>query len=269
MLDLLRREQKAGVFSEPEWLAFWPRWGALDGPAALAYHASLPDSRWNGNDISLTMRGWSAVDPDGAAAWLNAHPDIRHADNAFYGYIDGVASNDLGGATHMTIEALPDGDPYMSGATERLAEQAVRQGKIAGLEGWFDQLPPDVDPGSAKSSAVQHVWWQLQKSDLAAAADWVGAHAGDPWRSDHGISEVAERVGEENPIAAVQWLGQIGVSPNDGSYPGLNGVVQEWAQRDPVGLESWLTQPNGGAVQRQAVQDYIAYQRRAKPAPGR
>ncbi len=134
VLELLRNEQKAGVFSEPEWLAFWPRWGAVDGPAALAYNLSLPDSRWNGNDISLTMRGWAAVDPDAAARWINDHPDARHADSAFYGYVDGVASKDLQGATTLTIDSLPKGDPYMSGATERLAEQAVRQGKIVGLE---------------------------------------------------------------------------------------------------------------------------------------
>ncbi len=106
---------------------------------------------------------------------------------------------------------------------------------------------------------MEHVWWQLQKSDLEAAADWVAAHAGDPWRSDHGIGVVAEQVGADDPVAAVQWLSQIGVSPNDGSYPGLNTVVQDWAQRDPASLERWLTQAQGGAIQQQALDAYRAY----------
>jgi hypothetical protein len=147
-----------------------------------------------------------------------------------------------------------------------LSEQAVRQGKLAGLQAWFDQLPSDTDPGSAKHAAVDHVWWRLAKSDFDAATGWVRSHADDPWRSDRGIAEVARRLSEDDPQSALKWLDDMRASPGDGNYPGLNKVVASWAQRDPAALENWLTKPNGGALREQASHEYGAYLTRVNPS---
>ena len=279
VLDLLKHEAKQGVCSASDWQAFWRRWGAVDGPAAVEYHLGLPDSPWNGLDIWRTMLGWSQSNPGAAAAWLQTHPEARHFDNAFLGYIEGYASTDLRGATQMALNSISAGDPLMRRATEQLAEQALRQGKLAGLEAWFDQLPADTTPGSARHTAEDHVWWRMQVADFDTGVEWVRKHAGDPWRSDHIIGEVADRLSGSDPTSALAWLESVQASPADGSYPGLDKVVAQWAGKDAAALETWLNQPNGGALQHQAIEQYAArlaetnpeaakaWQQRAKPAP--
>lgn len=256
VLDLLIRESKQGVVPDSDWHALWRRWGALNGPAALDYHLKLPDTPWNGLDIWRTMLGWSQSNPQEAAAWLQSHPEARHFDNAFLGYVEGYASTDLRGATSMTLNSIASGDPLMWRATEQLAEQALRQGKLAGLEAWFDQLPADTKPGSAKHTAGDHVWWRLQSANFDTGVAWVRKHADGPWRSDHIIGEVADRLTSKDPMAAIEWLENVSVSPKDGAYPGLDKVVAKWAQKDAASLESWLSQPGGAALQQQAVAHY-------------
>ena len=269
LLDLLIREQNQGVFSEPAWHAFWARWGALDGATALDYHLSLPDSRWNGGDMALTMRGWAESNPAAAADWLRSHPDVRHQDNAFLGYVDGLASKDLRGATAMAIASIPNGDPMMARTTAELAEQAIRQGKLAGLQAWFDQLPADTDPGSARSAAVKDVWWQMQKRNFDAGVEWIGKQAQGPWRNDDIIREVAERLSAGDPRAALSWLEKVKASPSDGGYPGLGKVVENWTNRDAAGVEAWLKQPNGGALREQVLTQYNAYLARTNKGAAR
>jgi hypothetical protein len=190
---------------------------------------------------------------------------MRHQDNAFLGYVDGLASKDLKAATTIALASIHNGDPLMSEATEQLADQAVRQGKLAGLEAWFDQLPADTDPGSAKRAAEEHVWWRMKTGDFDTAVEWVRKHAGDPWRSDQIIGEVAGRLSRDDPQTALAWLQDVRASPIDGSYPGLNKVMENWAKKDAASIEAWLNQPNGGALQQQATAQYAAYLARTDP----
>lgn len=256
VIDLLIHESKQGVVPDADWHALWRRWGALDGPAALDYHLKLPDSSWNGLDIWRTMLGWSQSNPSATAAWLQSHPEARHFDNAFLGYVEGFASADLTAATEMTLRSISSGDPLMWRATEQLAEQALRQGKLAGLEAWFDQLPADPKQGSAKHAAEDHVWWRLQSANFDTGVAWVRKHANGPWRSDHIIGEVADRLSSKDPSAALEWLENVNASPKDGSYPGLDKVVRKWAQKDVATLENWLIESAGGALQQQALAHY-------------
>ncbi len=266
VLDLIQHEAKQGVFLAADWPAFWRRWGAVDGPAALEYHLSLPDSSWNGLDIGHSMRGWAQTNPAAAAAWLQSHPEARHFDNAFLGYIEGYASTDLPAATQVTLNSVSAGDPLMWRATEQLAEQALRQGKLAGLEAWFNALPADTATGSARHTAEDHVWWRMQVADFDTGVEWVRKHADGPWRSDHIIGEIADRLSGSDPTAAVAWLESVQASPRDGRYPGMDKVVAKWAGKDAAGFETWLTHPDGGTLRQQAMEQYAARLSETDPA---
>ena len=229
ILELLKREARQGRSSDLQWHAFRRRSGALDGPAAIAYHLSLPDSSYNGLDIWRVMLGFAQTNPQSAAAWLEANPEARHLDNAFLGYVEGYAMTDLRAATKMTLQSNPAGDLMMDCATEQLAEQAVRPGRLAGLEAWFDQLPADTTPGSARHAATNHVWWGMKNGSFEAGVAWVQKLASGPWRSEHIIAEVADRLSNVAPPEGLAWLESVQASPETGVYPGLDKVVGNWA----------------------------------------
>ena len=255
LIALFDRLDRQGLHFPAEWQAFYQQWGAVDPERALAHALKEPDTDWAPGAMKDALRGWAARDPAAAGAWLRAHESAENFEPAFLGYVEGYADKDLAAATRMAMESVPPGNATFWKVGETLAEAAVRQGQLHGMEAWYDALPDQGD-GTLKRAAFGHVWWRERHAGDQQAMDWLAGQAANPWRGDQQYGEMADLVAQRDPTAALGWLEKLPPSPNDGKWPGLGRVLRRWQQADPQGLQTWLQDPQADAFRDAARASY-------------
>ena len=248
LIALFDRLDRQGLQFPAEWEAFYERWSAVDPERALAHPRAQ-------GMINVALRGWAARDPAAAGAWLRAHESAENFEPAFLGYVEGYAGKDLAAATRMAMESVPAGNATFWKVGEALAEAAVRQGQLHGMEAWYDALPDQGD-GTLKRAAFGHVWWRELHAGDQQGMDWLSQQAANPWRGDQQYGEMADRVAQRDPAAALGWLEKLPPSPNDGKWPGLGRVLRRWGQSDPQGLQTWLQDSQASAFRDAARATY-------------
>jgi hypothetical protein len=67
---LVSADQEGAGLTVTEWRTLLEKWGRLDGAAAAA---SLGTQAGGTRHLPGLLRGWAAVEPEAAAAWLEAH----------------------------------------------------------------------------------------------------------------------------------------------------------------------------------------------------
>ena len=244
-----------GMHFSNEWQAFYERWGAIDPERALAHALSEPETKWAPGAMQDALRGWAARDPAAARAWLGAHESAANFESAFLGCVEGYAGKDLSAATRMAMESVPAGNETYAKIGEALAEAAVRQGQLSGLEAWYDALPDQGD-GTLKRAAFAHVWWREEHASEQRAVDWLTQQAANPWRSDQQYGEMADTVAQRDPAAALAWMEKLPPSPKDGTWPGMTRVLRRWQQADPQAVQTWLQNPQPSAFRDYARATY-------------
>ncbi|MHA3774078.1 hypothetical protein ACXR0O_21325 [Verrucomicrobiota bacterium sgz303538] len=260
---LTKSQQQSGTYADL-WAQFWMRWGEIDGPGAMEFILKTQKYPSMDGDIGRIMWGWGAAHPEEAAQWLEVHQGLDQINKALIGLTHGYATENLAGATKMAMRATPSGDPLLGKLMEALSEQAVRQGRVAGLTAWFDTLPASSEPGNARAAALGHVYSRLWSADPDKAMDWVGQQSSKPWRSDAVIGELAGRVAEKDPTKALTWLQSITPSNNDNSYPGLAKIVRTWSARNPDAAAQWIKALPDSTFKDQATAAYPATQKSSK-----
>ena len=240
-----------------EWFSFWPKWGELDGPGALAYLSANESASWRPTAAEMLLRGWSKSDPNAARAWLTANAASPFYEGALRGYLDGVARLDLARATSEAL-VLGSGKD-MAQLTEVLVEQALQQRQINGMVEWWRTLPEDSADGSARKAAVEHVYSRLQTADVDRAQTWMTELAATPYRSDDQLGEVAEKIAAANPARAVEWVASLPPSPQDGHYIAIGRTMHAWGEQDAPAAETWLNSLDPSPLRDQAIVAYARY----------
>ncbi len=253
--DLFRKMEKQGRQFPFEWTAFWPRWGEVDGGGALEFLKSNEWPSYRPTAAEMILRGWAKTNPAAARAWLDANRESPWYDGALRGYLDGLARGDLDHATNE-VAALGQGRP-LTRLMEVLTEQALRQRQLGGMVSWWESLPDDPKDGSARREAIGHVYWRLQSADPERAAQWLGALARGPYRSEQHIGEFAGKLAEKDPAAAVEWVANLPPNPADGHYTGISRAITALAQQDVGALESWLNKLPASPLRDQAAAAYV------------
>lgn len=253
--QLFARLDRQGMHFSSEWQAFYQRWGEVDPERAISHALTDPESNWAPGAMKDALRGWALRDPAAAAAWLRANEENPLFENAFIGYVQGHADRDLSAATRTAMESVPAGHSSLSKIGETLAEAAVRQGQLRGMEAWYDALPDQGD-ATLKRAAFRHVWWREQHAGDQQAMDWLAAQADKPWRDDQQYRATADTIARRDPAAAASWMEKLPPSPTDGTWPGLDRVVQRWMQTDPQSLETWMQSASPSAFRTAAQASY-------------
>ncbi len=254
--EMFQKMDREGRHFTPEWKAFWPRWGAVDGAGALEFLKTHEHPSWRNDAAEMLVRGWAAADPTAARAWLEANHDSPFFQGAERGYFDGLARSNLPRATQEAIADATGDSERMGKAMERLAEQALQQRTLDGMVEWWNGLPGDGLNGTAKREAVGHIWWRLQFADPDKAAAWLAHEAGGTLRSDFHIQEQANRYLENDPAKAMTWLSTLPPSSESQMYTGIGTTLRRWASKDPAAVEQWLAAQPAGPARDQA---YTAY----------
>ncbi|MDB6174473.1 MAG: hypothetical protein JWL59_3784 [Chthoniobacteraceae bacterium] len=245
-----------------EWSAFYQRWGQVDPARAIEHALADPGVGWAPGAMKDAFNGWASRDPAAAAAWLQAHPESPNFDSAFLGYVAGFAGQDLQGATRMALESVPSNHHAIGKVAESLAEAAVRQGQLRGMESWYDGLPDHGD-GALKRAAFGHVYWREKHAGQEVASEWLASQASNPWRGDQQYGEMAEWLANRDPDKALGWMANLPPSPTDGTWPGMGRVLRRWRETNPQAADAWIQTRQPGTFG-----DYAraTYEKLLKPA---
>jgi hypothetical protein len=257
--EMFLKMDREGRRFTPEWLAFWPRWGAVDGPGALEFLKTHEHPSWRNDAAEMLVRGWAAADPAAARRWLEENRNSPFFEGAERGYFDGLARTNLSLATQEAIADATGDSKRMLKVMERLSEQALQQRSLDGMVEWWNGLPGDGIPGTAKREAVGHVWWRLQFADPDKAAAWLAHEAGGILRSDFHIQEQANRYMESDPAKAMTWLSSLPASSETELYTGIGTTLRRWAGKDSAAVEQWLAAQPAGPARDQAYTAYGYY----------
>jgi hypothetical protein len=92
--ELFLKMDRQGRRFTPEWEAFWPRWGMVDGAGALDYLKDHESESWRPFAAEKIMRGWGQTNPAAAIEWLSAHRDSPMYARALRGFVDGYGKLD-------------------------------------------------------------------------------------------------------------------------------------------------------------------------------
>jgi hypothetical protein len=254
---LFKKMDRQGRWFVPEWDAFWPRWGVLDGAAAIASVEKNEGEEWKPYFADKILRGWAQGDPEAALQWLRDHRESPMYGNGVRSYVDGLAKRDLDRATQFVLgEKAEDTAGHLGSFMTSLAERALQQRMVGGMTTWFSALPESP----AKTAAVDAVAFRLTRADPVRAMEWVGDQATQAWRSDKAISDLAEKVAQGNPQGALDWATKLPPSPASGRYNGLSKSVQALAAKDSAAVETWLADPKlDPAIRDQATIAYTAH----------
>jgi hypothetical protein len=93
--ELFRQLKAQGRRFDFEWSTFWPRWGELDGRAAMAQVSANEAADVQTAAAEMVLRGWTKMDSEAARAWLTANSSTTFYTSALRGYLDGLARHDL------------------------------------------------------------------------------------------------------------------------------------------------------------------------------
>lgn len=249
VFETLMELSQQGIVHRRQWEHFWMRWGELDGAAAMEAFQSAP-KKWG--DVGQIMWGWGEVNAVEASAWLESHQDLEDFETAVVGITHGHGSRDLKSATALALGASYPGDPLKDRLMEALAEQALRQGTATGVLAWFDSLPGEGDSAEARAAAMRHVYSRLGQSEREQVMVWLQKQSASPWRNDGIIEDMAKKVVQDAPSAALEWVQSLPPS-KDGAYTGLRSVVSAWNKKDPAAVRKWIDASPEGEFRKQAA----------------
>ncbi len=235
--NVFREQDKLGRHFPTEFVAFWDRWGEVDGAGALAYIQT--EDQWNGRNHAVDVfKSWTARDPRQAAEVALALDPGPLRDNALKGVVHGWTETDLLAATefvlrHMPVEERPQlgGDMVWSIAYSASAAHARE---------WFAEL--ENVPAGFRQHATEALM-ELSSRDSPAAAleaakitiDDASAASG-AWATTV-LGNLAQRRSHEEFLQCVEMLAERNVSVAPSGYfhhdPGLITATSEWLRAHP------------------------------------
>jgi len=231
--DVFLAAHRPGDKEDFAWIAFWTRWGEVDGGAALEYFATHPELAGTGAGTNA-MAGFIGSDRATARRWLTDHRDLNGFDLLARVYAENLAKTDASMATQELFSITSDPSQRYIGLGPIVLE-ALTSGGMQGVEGWFANLN-DMQ----KKEAFIHTVWAIKDVDLDALTAWYSAQADKPWRDDKHLDDIVRRYAQHDPAASIEWLFSLPPDPQSGQPAGLPMAVDIWARRDAPNAAAWL-----------------------------
>jgi hypothetical protein len=157
--EYIRQTLEEGRIHETEWSLFMGRVGEVAGPDAMEYFTSNGQQQYTFNRREV-LRGWAAVDPNGALAWLERQPaESRPAE--FWGAVmSGAAANDSKLATELLARVPGDVSPVVIRHTADTLIQSEGLGNTIRL---LDGMVATVPAGEPMPAHLTHFYQTLKQ----------------------------------------------------------------------------------------------------------
>jgi hypothetical protein len=249
-----------GIRLDDGWWAFWVRWGEIDGSGVFAHLLSDPGQKAAGHwHFENAMLGWATVNPAAAEAWLAAHRDAPFYDAIYVALITAYGYTDLNRATAAALALAPQQVGRLHDALGSIAENAYREGGAPGVAEWFEKLND-----SAKNIGLIHAHYRINRGDPAFARAWFTAQADKPWRDDKHLSDLASRLIDADPPAAMEWLVELPLFPGSRHPAGVRAGIEHWADKAPTDVTAWLEKHRTASWWPRAAAGYLRVMQKKK-----
>jgi len=222
------------------------RWGELDGSAAAAYGIDSYQQTGNSSLLRNALIGWAQADPSSSMQYLQGLGLGHGLANDFTRDILGVWSNVNPQAAAAYLQANPSaqsgwggggfgrgGGPW-GGANAVVAGNWAAQDPQAAAN-WALSLPAGLQQGSAMNQVLQN--WVAQDPNNAVA--FVNSQPAGPAK-DGMVSSLARGLASDDPTSAMKWVSTIS---NQGMQTGTAmGILAEAGVFGPNGPDTALAQ---------------------------
>ena len=166
--EYIRLTLNDGRVHEQEWQFFMNRVGEVAGPEAIAFFETNGQSEFTFNRREV-LRGWSAVDPSGAAAWLESQSENSPNQGLWPTLVGSVAETNPEAALSIVNRLSPDGQKrVVDPMVDSLIQLEGIHGAIRRLEGLVNGLPE----GSGMPTMLTFYYDSLRAR--AGRMEWLG-----------------------------------------------------------------------------------------------
>ena len=241
-----------GRFKQQMETLLYNTWGKLDGPAAMEYVQSQPDTNDGGgrgrggrggpgggdrggstlrNSVAV-MSGWAEVDPGNAVAYAAENGTSERGRNTLMiSAMQGWANTDIEGAINYAINDVD------SAGTDQ-----GRGGRGGGIENFLINRYVNENPQAASQ-------WALSQTDETVRNDAIGT--------------IARSMAGDDPQAATLWAQAI--SDPVAQQEALRGTASGWAREDPQAAMEWASGIEDTKVANQATKTALSTWAREDP----
>ena len=235
------------------------KWGELDGASASAYGVDAFQQTGNASLLRNALLGWAQSDPTSSIQYLQGLGLGRGLSNDFSRDILGVWSNVNPQAAAAYLQANPSmmgtfwgfggRNSGGSGSTASVVAGNWAAQDPQGAANWALSLSAGPQQGSAMNRVLQT--WVAQ--DPNAAVAFVNSQPAGPAK-DGMVSSLARGLAADDPSSAMKWVSAIG---NQGMQTGTTmGILAEAGVFGPNGPDTALAQSLVSTLP-QAVQQQI------------
>lgn len=213
VVSLIRENDLKGSGSAGEWSKLWASWGTRDPIGAMEYIRTQNWSGWSDQAPleakNRTLTFWAQTDPESARRFVEESSEIASGDRSFVsGLVRGWSNVDPAGAAQWLFKSgLGMRDEY--GA---VVEAISRKGGPEALDAWFSGINQAGAPAKDISGFAQIIVQNKQAYQPEKAAAWVEQHLGEPWVAESEIvRSTAHFFASQDPANAMAWAQRTGL----------------------------------------------------------
>ncbi|MFD0892114.1 hypothetical protein KBB96_11855 [Luteolibacter ambystomatis] len=198
------------------------------------------------------MERWAAADLKGLSDWAAKSPPGTLRDDAISCVIQETASKDAA-AAEAWARTLPDPETRTSALRDLAQHQTIEHPETA-LR-LLKDLPSDPDDleTNAQISLAASNWAHDHPED---ATRWVGQLEDSPMKTE-ALAGIAISMAEKNPAEAAAFaVDKMPACQRQSDT--VVGVVQLWAQQDPLKAADWVADFPAGAMKDSASRTLVA-----------
>lgn len=163
--EYIRQTLEEGRIHETEWSLFMGRVGEVAGPDAMAYFSEHGQQNYNFNRREV-LKGWAAVDPRGAFAWLEGQPQEKQPAEFWGAVMSGAAASDSKLATELLVRIPAEVSPAVIRNTAETLIQSEGLGNTIHL---LDEMVAAIPEGQPMPAHLSHFYMALkQRADRIA-----------------------------------------------------------------------------------------------------
>ena len=210
-------------------LAFIDQLGPGEFEAVAEQYRTMHHLGGGGDEYSMLLRGWAKVDPLGALAFVEKHPNAQHGRSRI---LESWAGRDAAAAEAWAI-ANHEGDgpnPHMASVIAGIAPHDI--GHATRL---IEAMPNSRERGAAVA--------EMTRALLVAGVDAAKAFPetiADPQLRGGFVNEIANRIARQDPQDAANWLASLG--EGEMQRRAARGVGEALARQDQSKAAAWVSQ---------------------------
>ena len=236
-LEIFEKAPRGGRNDE-DFRNFMFAWGKIDGRAALDYALDNKDGRKVSYGASTATAAWAANDPHAAEEYVAALKPGDTKQSLHHGVVRGLAEIDLDAAAELAAEN--ERSRARGWSLDFLARRYKEQGGIDAVRGWVDAMDESGENSmeSYKLYANRLYSNMLADQDPQLAAAYLAERIDMSYVDGEMIGRVANKAFEDDPLARMDWLGNLPDGEKRGS--GMAGAIDAWARTDANAAGQWL-----------------------------